>query len=81
MKVLPAHMRQYQAFDYVQKMVKGYLKVCVLYLSSTSSRFFFFFFFFAIHSHRNYSEKHFHRFLSPDSQWLLKKTVDAIRTN
>ena len=81
MKVLPAHMRQYQAFDYVQKMVKGYLKVCVLYLSSTISIFFFFFFFFAIHSHRNYSEKHFHGFLSPDSQWLLKKTVDAIRTN
>lgn len=27
MKLLPAHMRQYQAFDYVQKMVKGYLKV------------------------------------------------------
>ena len=78
MKVLPAHMRQYQAFDYVQKMVKGYLKVCVLYLSSTSSRFFFFF---AIHSHRSYSEKHFHGFLSLDSQWLLKKTVDAIRTN
>lgn len=27
MKTLPARMRQYAAFDHVQKMIKGYLKV------------------------------------------------------
>ncbi|XP_065684969.1 cytoplasmic dynein 1 heavy chain 1 isoform X1 [Hydra vulgaris] len=30
LKLLPARMRQYAAFDYVQKIIKGYLKVNVL---------------------------------------------------
>ena len=36
MKTLPARMRQYAAFDYVQKMIKGYLKINVLIIELKS---------------------------------------------
>ena len=36
MKALPARMRQYAAFDFVQKMIKGYLKINVLIIELKS---------------------------------------------
>ena len=76
MKLLPAHMRQYQAFDYVQKMVKGYLKVSgLIYQVPVTETLDFFFFLFTVIT---YGEKHLHGFSHPGFQCILKKIVDVM---
>ena len=79
MKLLPAHMRQYQAFDYVQKMVKGYLKVSgLVYQVPVTETLDFFFFFFFLFTVITYGVKHLHGFSHPDFQCILKKIADAM---